>query len=205
MKLVWITPEAEKHIAYCARVSSSQQDNPEINKLLKYCLKHRHMSIFEMASMCLEIQTSRAIAPQILRHRSFSFQEFSQRYAGITSFEEVSPRRQDTKNRQNSFDDLDEDALTWFKTMKEHQEMVAVASYEHAISRGISKESARFLLPLSTSTKLYMSGTIRSWITYLEVRCGPETQKEHRDIANEIKKIFTEQLPIISEALGWKE
>lgn len=203
VRLVHITPEAEKHIAFCARVSSSNQDNPDYAKLLKYCIKHGHWSIFEMATLCVEVETSRAIAAQILRHKSFSFQEFSQRYAEVQDFEIYDARRQDTKNRQNSFDDMAQEDRDWFRQAQEQVIALAESHYREALSRGVAKESARFLLPLNTKTKLYMHGNIRSWITYINLRCGPETQKEHREIAEAIKRIFIEQLPIVAKSLEW--
>lgn len=203
VKFVHCTPNAETHIAYCARVSSPNQDNPEIDKLIAYLIKHKHWSPFEMASMCLEISTTRAISPQILRHRSFSFQEFSQRYAEVLEYEKYPARRQDTKNRQNSIDDLSEDDKIWFGLMQELQWESSERVYQQALKRGIAKELARTLLPLGTSTKLYMHGTLRSWIHYIELRTDSSTQKEHRDIAEACKKIFIEQFPAISKGLGW--
>lgn len=202
-KLIHVTPEAEKHIAYTARVSSNNQDNPEIEKLIRYCIKHGHWSIFEMATMCVEIETSRAIAAQILRHKTFSFQEFSQRYAEAQDFEYSDARRQDKKNRQNSIDDIPEEDQEWFKVAQLEVSRLSESLYKEALSKGIAKECARFLLPLNTKTRLYMHGNIRSWITYFMVRCGPETQKEHRDIANAIKGIFCEQFPVIAKSLEW--
>jgi len=202
-KLVWISPEAEKHIAYCARVSSSHQDNPEYAKLIAYCIKHNHWSILEQANMCIEINTSRAISAQILRHRSFNFQEFSQRYASVQSFEVYEARRQDTKNRQNSVSDMSNEDEKWFEEQQEVVQENSERIYNEALAKGIAKEQARFLLPMSSSTKMYMNGTVRSWVHYIQVRIDESTQKEHRDIAEEIKKIFIEQMPIISEALGW--
>ena len=199
-RLIWITPEAEKQIMYCARVSSSDQNSTN-TKLLNYCVKHGHWSIFEMANMCVEIATSRAISAQILRHKSFSFQEFSQRYAKAQSFENYEARRQDIKNRQNSIDDMSNENLTWFKVAQQNVQNKASVLYQEALNRGIAKEQARFLLPMSTSSKLYMNGTVRSWIHYLNLRCGHGTQKEHIEIANNIKDIFKKELPIISEAL----
>jgi thymidylate synthase (FAD) len=205
VKLISISPNAEQTIAYCARVSSSKQDNPNIAGLLKYCSKHGHWSVFEMANMVVEITTSRAISPQILRHRSFNFQEFSQRYSEAQAFEYYDPRRQDHKNKQNSFDDMSNEDHDWFHDAQAEVIKISNKLYQEALDKGIAKESARFLLPLNTSTKLYMNGTIRSWIHYLNVRCGPETQLEHREIANEIKKLFIEQLPIIAEAMEWRK
>ena len=203
VKLVTITPEAEKLIAYCARVSSPNQENPEIAKLLKYCVDHKHWSIFEQASMTVEITTSRMISAQILRHRSFVFQEFSQRYAEAQEIVPCEARRQDTKNRQNSIDDLDADIKEEWLVRQRYGFLAALQSYQWALNNGIAKECARAVLPMQTMTKLYMTGSIRSWIHYLELRTGPDTQKEHRDIANEIKMIFVKELPVIAEALGW--
>jgi len=206
VKLISITPDAEETIGYCARVSNPKnQDNPEVSGLLKFCIKHGHWSIFEMANMVVEINTTRGIAAQILRHRSFSFQEFSQRYAKAQGFEYVKPRRQDTKNRQNSFDDLSENTKTWFEYTHQRIQDATHDLYEEALERGIAKESARFLLPLSTKTRMYMNGTVRSWIHYIKLRTDLSTQKEHQDIANEIKGLFREEFPIISEALEWNK
>ena len=204
VKLISITPDAEKTIGYCARVSNPKnQDNPKVAGLLRFCIKNGHWSIFEMANMVVEINTSRGIAAQILRHRSFSFQEFSQRYAEAQGFEDIEPRRQDTKNRQNSIDDLDKDDKMWFDIVVHSHNKRSYSLYKEALKRGIAKESARFLLPLNTKTRIYMNGTIRSWIHYLQLRTDPSTQKEHQDIANEIKGIFREELPITSDALEW--
>lgn len=199
-KLIHITSDCEKLIAYCARVSSPNPENPNIEGLLSYCIKNSHWSVFEMGSMCVEIVTSRAIAQQILRHRSFHFQEFSQRYAKATSFETYEARRQDLKNRQNSIDDMNENDLEWFYNAQEEIQYISNGLYEEALERGIAKEQARFLLPLSTTTKLYMHGTMRDWITYCMIRMDKSTQKEHREIAVEIWKIIKEQVPIISAA-----
>ena len=204
--LVWVTPESEKIITYCARVSSpeNREKHDTAPKLLKYCIKHGHWSIFEQANMCLEITTGRDISPQILRHRSFSFQEFSQRYAKAFTYEEREARSQDLKNRQNSIDDQSEDSKIWFKNTQEELWNKSYEAYELALANGIAKECARALLPLSTQTKLYMNGTIRSWIHYIELRSANGTQKEHQDVANAAKSVFVENLPVISEALGWK-
>lgn len=202
-ELISITPDAERIVMYCARVSSPNQENDN-PKLLSYCIKHGHWSVFEQATMTVEIQTSRAISAQILRHRSFSFQEFSQRYAAVNSFEKYEARRQDTKNRQNSIDDMSKADKEWFEYAQEEVQKSAMWHYEEALKRGIAKEQARFLLPMSASTKLYMTGNIRSWIHYLELRCGNGTQLEHKVIADAIKDIFIRELPIISTALGWK-
>ena len=203
VELITITPDAEKLIAYCARVSSPNQENPEIAKLLAYCIKHQHWSIFEQASMTVEIETSRMISAQILRHRSFVFQEFSQRYAEAQEIVLSEARRQDTKNRQNSIDDLNDAIKEDWIELQENIFRWALEGYHWALHNGIAKECARAVLPMQTKTKLYMTGSIRSWIHYLELRTGPDTQKEHRDIADAIKRIFVEQLPVTSEALGW--
>ena len=206
--LVNATPDAEKNIAYCARVSNpNNQDNSSIAGLLNYCIKHKHWSIFEMAFMTVEINTNRGIAAQILRHRSFTFQEFSQRYADTTHLAEEIPmfslRGQDNKNRQNSIDNVDQEIVfKWNRQIREHFAR-AKGLYDEMIKDGIAKECARFILPLATPTRLYMSGSIRSWIHYIDLRSANGTQKEHQDIALECKKIFMEQFPIISNALNW--
>jgi len=201
--LISATPNAEKIIMYCARVSNPKNQESENVGLIKYCLSHGHFSIFEMANMVVEIQTSRAISAQIIRHRSFSFQEFSQRYAEATEFETYEARRQDQKNRQNSIDDMPKHDKEWFRKAQELQQKYALKDYEYALKLGIAKEQARFLLPLSTATKLYMNGTLRSWIHYIDLRTEEGTQKEHRDIAEGIKQIFCEQFPVIAKAKGW--
>lgn len=204
MKVTFIscTPDAENQVMYCARVSSPNQDSGN-TKLLSYCVKHGHFSVFEQASMTVEIVTSRAIAAQILRHRSFTFQEFSQRYAEAQEREVYTARRQDTKNRQNSIDDMSQADKTMFNIMQEEVWELAMSHYKKALDMGIAKEQARFLLPLSTQTKLYMTGSLRSWMHYLDVRCGNGTQLEHQEIANVIKSIFTDKFPVIAEAKGW--
>jgi thymidylate synthase (FAD) len=206
VKLISTTPDAEKLIAYCARVSSPNQENPAIAGLLKYCIKNAHWSIFEMGNMVVEIETSRGISPQILRHRSFTFQEFSQRYAAVDSsgIQIYVARRQDDKNRQNSIDDLSDAVKAEWETRQLDNWKRAFEHYQWALDNSIAKECARFVLPLGCTTKMYMQGTIRSWIHYIELRSAHGTQKEHMDIANNIKKIFIEQYPIISEALGWQ-
>ena len=208
VKLISVTPDAEKTIAYCAKVSNPKGQNDEnYAKLLKYCVDHKHWSIFEMAFLTLEINTTRGLAAQILRHRSFTFQEFSQRYADANLLAENIPlfelRGQDNKNRQNSIDNIrDEIIVKWNTKIREHFAK-AKSLYDEMIADGIAKECARFVLPLATPTKLYMSGSLRSWIHYIDLRSGHGTQKEHMNIANECKKIFIEQFPIISEALDW--
>jgi thymidylate synthase (FAD) len=202
VELVWATPEAEKLIVKMARVSNpSNQENWETGpKLLKYCLDHKHFSIFEMCSLCVKIDTERDISAQILRHRSFSFQEFSTRYAQVHELTLPDLRKQDLKNRQNSTDDLDvntkedltEDIVALY--------MQASELYQDMLDAGVAKECARRILPLSTQTTLYMHGTLRSWIHYINVRTDPGTQLEHRLIAEDCKQIFIEQFPIIGEA-----
>jgi thymidylate synthase (FAD) len=208
-RLISLTSDAENLIAYCARVSNpNNQDSNNIEKLLKYCADHGHWSIFEMANMVIEINTTRGLAAQILRHRSFSFQEFSQRYADASLLSDKIDlpelRRQDTKNRQNSIDDISDEIKSKWKTKLREHFAIAKNIYDEMLKDGIAKESARFVLPLSTPTRLYMNGTIRSWIHYIKLRTGHGTQKEHIDIANDCKNIFTKHLPTISGALGWK-
>jgi|TARA_R100000455_G_C6273587_1_gene131390 thymidylate synthase (FAD) len=209
VSLVTVTPDAEKHIAYCARVSNPQnQNNDSFEGLLRYCIKHQHWSIFEQASMTLEIQTTRGIAAQVLRHRSFTFQEFSQRYADanlLTNIELPELRRQDTKNRQNSIDDLDPEVVE-----KLNRQMVTLFSsasnlYNQMLDAGVAKECARFVLPLCTPTKMYMTGSIRSWLHYIDLRSSNGTQKEHMDIALECREIFTKEFPTIASAMDWTE
>ena len=206
VKLVSITTDAEKLIAYCARVSNpNQQDRQDFAKLISYCIKHQHWSIFEQGYMTVEISTTRAIAAQILRHRSFTFQEFSQRYADAQLLGEIDPpdiRSQDNKNRQNSIDNIPEGIKRyWTNVIKEHF-YKSVRLYESMLKDGVAKECARFVLPLATPTKLYMTGSIRSWIHYIELRSANGTQKEHMDIAKACKAVFAEQFPICYEALG---
>jgi len=194
----------EDLIAYCARVSnpSNQNNTATAPNLLKYLIKHKHWSPFEMVSMTLEIKTSRAIAAQILRHRSFSFQEFSQRYSVAQDLEEVQLRKQAEKNRQSSTDEFTDGFF--LAKVREHLAK-SVSLYNQAIKMGVAKESARLLLPLTTETTMYMSGTIRSWVHYIDLRSQEDTQKEHRDIAEGCRDIFVEHFPNISIALGWKE
>ncbi len=204
VNIVWATPDGEKVMGYCARVSNPRnQENPDVSKLLSYCAKNNHWSVFEMASMCVEITTSRAISAQILRHRSFSFQEFSQRYAEATEFQKQEARRQDTKNRQNSINDMEVDKQEWFENKLTEIQGNSLEIYKEAIEKGIAKECARAILPLSVQTKLYMVGTVRSWIHYIELRAGNGTQEEHKKIAIEVKKIFAQEFPTVSRALGW--
>ena len=207
VSLISITPDAEKTMAFIARVSNpSNQDNENYSGLLKYCIKHNHWSVFEQSTMTLQIDTTRAIAAQILRHRSFTFQEFSQRYAEsheLGSIELPDLRRQDKKNRQNSIDDLDP-----FVQQKLEAQMITLFSsaqslYNQMIEEGVAKECARMVLPLCTPTRIYMTGSVRSWIHYIELRSANGTQKEHMDIANECKSLFIETFPTIAEALEW--
>ena len=195
-------------MGYIARVSNPQnQENPNVAGLLKYCIKHNHWSVFEQAHMTLEIQTNRGIAAQILRHRSFTYQEFSQRYADIGLLDSDIPvpelRRQDTKNRQNSIDDLDPEKVFVMNKMIQDLFKDAQDTYNFLLSQGVAKECARFVLPLATPTKIYMTGSVRSWIHYIDLRSAHGTQKEHMDIANACKQIFVEQFPICAEALEW--
>jgi thymidylate synthase (FAD) len=208
VKLISVTPDAEKNIAYCARVSNpNNQENEKIAGLLKYCINHKHWSIFEQAFMTLEINTTRGLAAQILRHRSFTYQEFSQRYADSSLLADQIPmfdlRRQDTKNRQNSIDDIDDFTKQEFEIQIQRHFASAMDLYQAMLDKGIAKECARFVLPLATPTKLYMSGSVRSWIHYIDLRSANGTQKEHMDIANECKCLFAGQFPVIAEALGW--
>ena len=204
VKLISITPDAENLIAYCARVSSKNQDNPNIEKLLTYCYEHGHWSVFETAYITMEVNTSRAISAQILRHRSFTFQEFSQRYAEVPDFYTYEARRQDKKNRQASVDDMDFKDRHWFTCAQDRIQTVSAFLYNEALDKGIAKEQARFLLPLSSKTKLYMTGNVRSWIHYLDQRCKWDTQKEHRDLALEMREIVKQELPTIAKAVAWK-
>ena len=208
VKLIQATPNPEENMAYIARVSNpDNQENPNYAGLLKYCIKHQHWSVFEQAYMTLEIETSRAIAAQILRHRSFTFQEFSQRYADTSLLSQEIPlpelRRQDTKNRQNSIDDLDEEQAHLMH--KEIRQLFADAQdvYRYLIDMGVAKECARMVLPLATPTRIYMTGSCRSWIHYISLRSANGTQKEHMLIAEQCKDIFIEQYPTVAEALEW--
>ena len=208
VKLVSVTPDAEKTMAYVARVSNpNNQENPNYAKLLGYCIKHNHWSVFEQSFMTLEIETTRGLAAQILRHRSFTYQEFSQRYADSSLLAETIPvpelRRQDTKNRQNSIDDLDPEFVELTNKQIETYFAQGMSLYQHLLDNGVAKECARFVLPLATPTRLYMSGSCRSWIHYITLRSANGTQKEHMEIAEACKKIFAEQFPTVAEALEW--
>ena len=207
IKLVSVTPDAEKTMAYIARVSNpSNQDNENYSGLLKYCIKHNHWSVFEQSTMTLEIETTRAIAAQILRHRSFTFQEFSQRYADsnlLGSINLPKLRKQDKKNRQNSTDDLDPKVIQTLNMQMGTLFGSALALYNQMLELGVAKECARMVLPLCTPTRIYMTGSCRSWIHYINLRSAHGTQKEHMDIAEACRKVFTEQFPAVSEALEW--
>ena len=207
VKLVSITPDAEKTMAYIARVSNpSNQDNENFAGLLRYCIKHQHWSVFEQSSMTLEIETTRGLAAQILRHRSFTFQEFSQRYADSNLLGEIELpelRRQDTKNRQNSIDDLEPAVVEKLEKQMNTLFSSSLALYNQMLESGVAKECARFVLPLATPTRLYMTGSCRSWVHYINLRSAHGTQKEHMEIAEACRKVFTEQFPSVSEALEW--
>ena len=207
INLISVTPDAEQHMAYVARVSNPKnQDNDKFAGLLKYCITHGHWSVFEQAYMTIEINTTRGIAAQILRHRSFTYQEFSQRYADsnlLGDIELPELRRQDDKNRQNSIDDLDPEMVEKFNRQMNTLFSSAFGLYNQMLQAGVAKECARFVLPLATPTRIYMTGSCRSWIHYINLRSAHGTQKEHMDIANGCKKIFVENFPSVSEALEW--
>ncbi len=208
VKLISVTPDAEKNMAYVARVSNpNNQENPNYAKLLGYCIKHNHWSVFEQSFMTLEIETTRGLAAQILRHRSFTYQEFSQRYADSSMLADTIPlpelRRQDTKNRQNSIDDIDPFVRQEFQVKMRNYFDEGMKLYQEMLEYGIAKECARFVLPLACPTRIYMSGSCRSWIHYITLRSANGTQKEHMDIAEACKKIFVEQFPTCAEALEW--
>ena len=196
---------AEDVIAYAARVSNSknQENFATAPKLLEYCLKHGHFSVFETVSMSVEVTTSRAIADQIIRHRSFCIQQLSARYAETPECVTYTPRRQDTQNRQNSIDDMDAETQSWFDDAQKHVQDASTRLYREALNKGIAKECARFLLPMSSKTVLYMTGNCRSFIHYIGARTAEDTQREHRDIALQIKAVFLENFPATSRALGW--
>ena len=208
VKFVSITPDAEQTMAYIARVSNpSNQENEKYAGLLKYCIKHNHWSVFEQSSMTLEIETTRGLAAQILRHRSFTYQEFSQRYADTKLLDDKIPlpklRKQDLKNRQNSTDDLDEFLIQDFELEMEKLFNSSMRLYNRMLDNGVAKECARFVLPLATPTRLYMTGSCRSWVHYINLRSAHGTQKEHMDIAHKCREIFVEKFPNVSEALEW--
>lgn len=208
VKLISITPKAEEQMMYCARVSNPKNQDSNNPKLLSYCIKHGHWSIFEMADMCVEIECSRAIGRQILRHRSFCFQEFSQRYADISQLTKDmilnEARVQDYKNRQASHQTEDADLTHWFEWAQHQTWNYAIDLYQKALDKGIAKEQARVLLPEGlTRSRMYMKGNVRSWIHYIQLRTGNGTQKEHADIAKDIQKIFKDRMPVVAEALEW--
>ena len=208
VKFVSITPDAEKTMAYIARVSNpSNQDNDKFAGLLRYCIKHQHWSVFEQSSMTLEIETTRGIAAQILRHRSFTYQEFSQRYADSSMLGDQIPlpelRRQDDKNRQNSIDDLDPLMVEDLNLKMQRHFVDGMKLYKEMLDAGVAKECARFVLPLATPTRIYMSGSVRSWIHYINLRSAHGTQKEHMNVAEGVRSIFAEQFPTVAQALDW--
>jgi len=207
VKLITVTPKAEETMGYVARVSNpNNQDNPNVSGLLGYCIKHGHWSVFEQAHMTLEIETTRGLAAQILRHRSFTFQEFSQRYANANLLDNIQVpdlRSQDSKNRQNSIDDIPKNKKADLQEKIAEHFVASMDLYNELLASGIAKECARFVLPLATPTRLYMTGSCRSWIHYINLRSAHGTQKEHMDVVAECKKIFVEQFPAVSEALEW--
>jgi thymidylate synthase (FAD) len=208
VKLVTVTPDAEKTMGYVARVSNPKnQDNPKVSGLLKYCIKHNHWSVFEQAHMTLEINTTRGIAAQILRHRSFTYQEFSQRYADTNLLSDEIPvpdlRSQDLKNRQNSVDDISPETKSILQGQIARHFTESLDLYNELLRQGIAKECARFVLPLAVPTRIFMTGSVRSWIHYIDLRSANGTQKEHMDIAEACRAIFCEQFPIVAEALEW--
>ena len=208
VKLISVTPDAEQTMAYVARVSNpNNQENPNYAKLLGYCIKHNHWSVFEQSFMTLELETTRGVAAQVLRHRSFTYQEFSQRYADSSLLAKTIPlpelRRQDTKNRQNSIDDIDPFIRQKFEMKMQRLFSESMDLYQEMLDSSIAKECARFVLPLATPTRIYMSGSCRSWIHYINLRTANGTQKEHMDLAEGCKKIFIEQFPTCAEALEW--
>lgn len=205
VKVVWATPNAEEAVAYCARVSNPENQNVHETapKLLKYLIKHKHWSPFEMANVCMEIETTRDIARQILRHRSFSFQEFSQRYAAVQGFEMSEVRLQDTKNRQNSIEVGDSALHSWWFNAQKRIRDDAEFMYNAALAKGIAKEQARKLLPEGlTMSKMYMNGTLRSWLHYVDIRCDKATQKEHREVAEKCRDELTKLFPNVMEAFN---
>ena len=207
VSLISITPDAEKIMAYVARVSNPKnQNNEDFSKLLGYCIKNEHWSVFEQSFMTIQIETNRGIAAQILRHRSFTFQEFSQRYADSSQLGEIpipELRRQDLKNRQNSISDLPESIKKKYEDRIAEHFKLSSELYEEMLGEGIAKECARFILPLATPTRIYMSGSCRSWIHYIKLRSANGTQEEHKRIAIKCQFLFKEYFPIVSQALSW--
>ena len=208
IKLVSVTPDAEKHMAYVARVSNpNNQGSDNFAGLLRYCIKHQHWSVFEQAFMTVEINTTRGLAAQILRHRSFTFQEFSQRYADTNLLDSIIPvpelRSQDSKNRQNSNDDIPQEKKEEYQALIARHFSDAMDLYNALLDKGVAKECARFVLPLATPTRIYMTGSVRSWVHYIDLRSAHGTQKEHMQVAEGVRSIFTEQFPVVAEALDW--
>ena len=203
VSLVHTTPDAEQLIAYMARVSNpANQANPESERLIRYLIKHKHWSPFEMVNMCVQIETTRSVAAQILRHRSFSFQEFSQRYAQVAEPAFIPAlRRQDTKNRQNSIADLEQSTVDEFNIKINSLFELSESLYKEMLQAGVAKECARDVLPLSTPTKLYMNGTLRSWLHYCDLRCANGTQYEHKLIADQVKGLIEQEFPTIYAAM----
>ena len=208
VKLITVTPNAEETMGYIARVSNPKnQDNPNVSGLLGYCIKHNHWSVFEQAHMSLEVETTRGIAAQVLRHRSFTFQEFSQRYANTNLLGAIPVpdlRSQDLKNRQNSNDDIPEEQTKRLQDQIARYFAEGLDLYNELIREGVAKECARFVLPLATPTRIYMTGSVRSWIHYIDLRSAHGTQKEHMDIVEEIRGIFKQQFPVCTNALNWE-
>ena len=208
IKLVSVTPDAEQHMAYVARVSNpNNQGSDNFAGLLRYCIKHQHWSVFEQAFMTVEINTTRGLAAQILRHRSFTFQEFSQRYADTNLLDSMIPvpelRSQDSKNRQNSNDDIPQEKKEEYQALIARHFSDAMDLYNALLDKGVAKECARFVLPLATPTRIYMTGSVRSWVHYIDLRSAHGTQKEHMQVAEGVRGIFTEQFPVVAEALDW--
>ena len=208
IKLVSVTPDAEKLMAYVARVSNpNNQDNDQFAGLLKYCIKHGHWSVFEQAFMTVEINTTRGLAAQILRHRSFTFQEFSQRYADTNLLDSMIPvpdlRSQDNKNRQNSNDDIPQEKKEEYQALIARHFSDSMDLYNSLLQEGVAKECARFVLPLATPTRIYMTGSVRSWVHYIDLRSAHGTQQEHKDVVEGVRSIFREQFPTVAEALDW--
>jgi len=208
VKLISITPDAEKTMGFIARVSNPKnQEHPNVSGLLSYCIKHQHWSVFEQAHMTLEIETTRGLGAQILRHRSFTFQEFSQRYADTNLLGEIPVpdlRSQDLKNRQNSNDDIPEEQTKRLQDQIARYFAEGIDLYNELIREGVAKECARFVLPLATPTRIYMTGSVRSWIHYIDLRSAHGTQKEHMDIVKEVRDIFKKEFPICTNALNWE-
>ena len=200
VSMVWITPNAEQVIVDTARVSNPANQGKDGTRLIRYLVEHRHWSPFELASACVSITTSRAISQQIVRHRSFSYQEFSTRYSAVASVEPIELRRQAEKNRQSSTEPMDDPRLA---EIVDTAVAVAQTAYHDLLDAGVARECARMVLPVAATTTIYMVGTIRSWCHYLDLRTSPDTQLEHREIALGIAALLDEHLPTISSAMGW--